>query len=157
MTAPSPLRPGLIRDVMTKDPICVSASEGARPLARILDEHEISGVPVLDAQERVIGIVSKTDLLHRCVEGPISNRSGSFFALLAEGLSSDIDPDELGQIEDFMTEDPYCVSPDEPIGPVAHRMAEKRIHRAIVVDEDHRPVGIVTSLDLLKAVPIQSP
>ena len=142
-----------VRDVMSKEPVCAFAHESAHTLAKMLDENDISGMPVVDAQERVIGVVSKTDLLHRCIEGPITSRAGSFFAFLAEGLDADIDPDELGSIQDMMTEDPYCVSPDDPVGEVAHRMSADRIHRAIVVDEARRAVGIVTSLDLLRAVP----
>ena len=49
-----------------------------------------------------------------------------------------------------MTEDPVTARPDESLPVVAARMIDAHIHRIIVVDPDNRPVGIVTSMDMLK-------
>jgi CBS domain-containing protein len=139
---------------MTSNPVRVSCATTVRELARLLAANEVSGVPVVDALDRVIGVVSKTDLLHRCVEGPVGSRPG-ILESLAEGLSSgtEIDPDELGTVEEFMTPDPITASPDEPIGVVARRMAEEGVHRVVVIDETRHVLGIVTSLDVLTAFP----
>jgi CBS domain-containing protein len=147
--------PHTVKDIMTPDPICVGADTSARELARILESNEISGVPVVDSLHRIIGVASKTDLLRRCVEGPIGSRPGTFFESLAEGLDfgSDMDPEELGTVEDFMTPEPVTVGPDDPVGKVAHRMAEENVHRLVVVDKRRHVVGIVTSLDLLREWP----
>jgi CBS domain-containing protein len=147
--------PQLVKDVMTADPICIGADTSARELARILESNGISGVPVVDSLNRIIGVASKTDLLRRCVEGPLGSRPGSFFASLAEGLGtgSDMDPEELGAVEDFMTTEPVTGRPDEALGAVARRMAEENVHRIIVVDQRRHVVGIVTSLDVLREFP----
>jgi CBS domain-containing protein len=147
--------PRLVRDIMTPDPICVGADTSARELARILEANEISGVPVVDSLHRIIGVASKTDLLRRCVEGPIGSRPGTFFESLAEGLDmgSDLDPEELGTVEEFMSTEPVTSGPEEPVGAVAHRMAEENVHRIVVVDKRRHVVGIVTSLDLLREFP----
>jgi CBS domain-containing protein len=147
--------PQLVKDVMTADPICIGADTSARELARILESNGISGVPVVDSLHRIIGVASKTDLLRRCVEGPLGSRPGSFFESLAEGLDtgSELDPEELGAVEDFMTTEPVTCRADEPLGDVAHRMAEENVHRVIVVDQRRHVVGIVTSLDLLREFP----
>jgi CBS domain-containing protein len=144
-----------VKDIMTHDPVCVTADVTARELARVLESNEISGVPVVDAVERVIGVVSKTDLLHRCLEGPLGSRPGTFFEVLAEGMEggTDLDPEELGTVEEFMTPEPVTALPDEPVGTVARRMADNHVHRVIVVDEQQHVLGIVTSLDLLKVFP----
>ena len=55
--------PASVKDIMTRDPVCVSPDTSAVELARILEANEISGVPVVDALDRAIGVVSKTDLL----------------------------------------------------------------------------------------------
>ena len=68
-----------VSDIMTRDPISVTADTTARELARVLEANEISGVPVVDARDRLIGVASKTDLLRRCVEGPIGSRPGTMF------------------------------------------------------------------------------
>ncbi|MHC4710559.1 MAG: CBS domain-containing protein [Planctomycetota bacterium] len=147
--------PQLVKDVMTADPICIGADTSARELARILESNGISGVPVVDSLHRIIGVASKTDLLRRCVEGPLGSRPGSFFESLAEGLGTgtDVDPEELGAVEDFMTTEPVTCRPDEGLGVVARRMAEENVHRIIVVDQRRHVVGIVTSLDLLREFP----
>jgi CBS domain-containing protein len=124
-------------------------------LAEILEGNGISGVPVVDVQERVVGVVSRTDLLHRCMDGPRGSGAESFFAALAQGLEggSDIDPEELGTVEEFMSVDPVTARPDEPIAVVARRMAEERVHRVVVVDDEQHAIGMVTTLDLLKVFP----
>jgi len=153
MTAWTQSRPTFVRELMTTDPVCVYADESVHTLARVLDDNGVSGVPVLDRMERVVGVVSRPDVLHRCVEGAFSGRGRSLLSALAEGIRGSIDTDELGQVDDIMTDDPFCVSPDEPVGAVAEVLVRQRLHRAVVVDEASRVVGIVTCLDLLKAVP----
>ena len=81
---------GTVEALMTRDPISVSGATTASELAVVLDENEISGVPVVDPLERVIGVVSRTDLLHRCVEGPLGSRPGSFLLSIAEGLGGQL-------------------------------------------------------------------
>jgi CBS domain-containing protein len=108
-------------------------------------------VPVVDTQDRLIGVVSKTDLLHRCLEGPYGSRPGSLLSSIAEG-SGRFGAGELGTISDFMNPDPVTARPDEPIETIARKMIEERAHRVIVVDAQKHVVGIVTSLDMLKLV-----
>ena len=142
-----------VKDIMTRDPVCLTGDTSARELARILETNEISGCPVVDALERVIGVVSKTDLLHRAVEGPIGSRRGTFLELLAEGLRDVASAESLGNVEDFMTPEPVTAGPDEALAAVARRMASERVHRVVVVDKGRHVLGIVTSLDLLKEFP----
>jgi len=52
-----------------------------------------------------------------------------------------------------MSIDPVTATPEETVATVARRLAEARVHRAIVVDPSRRPIGIVTTLDLLKFFP----
>ena len=144
-----------VKDVMTRNPVCVGPATSAQELAEILDGNDISGVPVLDVQERLMGVVSKTDLIQRALEGPLGSRRGSFFSALAEGMAegTHLDPDHLGDVEDFMSLDPVTAAPEEPVGEVARRMAEEGVHRAVVVDDHQHVIGMVTTLDLLKVFP----
>lgn len=148
-------RPTRVKDVMTRDPVCLSGGETVAELARVFDSNEISGAPVVDGQNHLIGVVSRTDLVHRAVEGPLGSRPGSFFALLAEGadLQFGLAAEDLGVVDDFMSIDPITASEDEPIETVARRMSEERVHRVIVTDNANHPIGIVTALDLLGAFP----
>jgi CBS domain-containing protein len=144
------------RDVMTADPVCISPSAGIRELARLLEEQEISGVPVVDQQGRVIGVVTKTDLIRRCSEGTDDIPPAYLFEILGDqgtDESGELVPEPLVCVEDFMTEDPITVSRETPLPEIARVMSEKRIHRVIVTDGENFPLGIITSLDVLGAFP----
>jgi CBS domain-containing protein len=145
------------KDVMTADPVCVSPSTGIRELARVFEEHEISGAPVVNQEGRVIGVVSKTDLIRRCSEGTDDIPPAYLFEVLSdqgEGEeTSEVMPEPLICVEDFMTEDPLMVAPDLSAGAVARLMFDRRIHRVIVADDEQFPVGMITSLDLLGLFP----
>lgn len=143
------------KDVMTREPLAVSPSMTLRELAQVLDTNEISGVPVVDTQDHVLGVVSKTDLIHRWLEGEDGSRAAPFGEVLDEewGDLAAMMPDDLGVVEDVMSADVVTATEDEPISLVARRMADSRVHRIIVVDDRGYLHGIVTSLDLLKVFP----
>ncbi|MCH7546967.1 MAG: CBS domain-containing protein [Planctomycetes bacterium] len=152
----------LVHDVMTARPVAVSPTMTIRELAELLDANEISGVPVVDGQDRVIGVVSKTDLLHQWIRGSeVSDggdysgagsfaSSGSFIELLEDGIrANEIDRNTDKTIEEFMSVEPVTAHPDESLDVISRRMVNERVHRVIVVDQDSRLVGIVTTLDIL--------
>ncbi|MEK6702594.1 MAG: CBS domain-containing protein [Planctomycetota bacterium] len=143
------------RDVMTIDPVCVTPATRLRELATIFEEHEISGVPVIDQQGRVVGVVSKTDLIRRCSQGTDEIPPAFLFEVLSEQGDDDVSeamPEPLVCVDDIMTPDPLMVSPDVTAAEVARIMADKRVHRVIVTDADLFPIGIITSLDLLASL-----
>ncbi|MFN7020161.1 MAG: CBS domain-containing protein [Phycisphaerales bacterium] len=144
------------KDIMTPDPVCVTPATRIRELALVFEEHEISGVPVVDQQGKVVGVVSKTDLIRRCSEGIDDLPPAYLFEILSEQgdaeLSSEVMPEPLICVEDFMTEDPLTVAPDLSVGAVAKLMSDKRIHRAIVTDPEGFPLGIITSMDMLALI-----
>jgi CBS domain-containing protein len=141
-------------DLMSPDPICVEPSTTLRQLAQIFAEYEISGAPVVDPEGRVIGLVSKTDLIRRCVDGVVDLPPAFLFEMLAETGSEDgeMSVEPAIPVEDFMTEDPLTVTRETPAGEIAAQMCERRMHRVIVVDDQHRPIGIITSLDMACAL-----
>ena len=144
------------KDVMSSPPITIPASASVREVATTLDENEISGAPVVDDQERPIGVVSRTDLLRLLIEGGAGRRpDATFLEWIAADSPSElsVDVEEMGTAEEFMTPEPVTVPLDEPLAKIARRMAEERVHRVIVVDKDKRATGVVTTLDLLAKFP----
>lgn len=140
-------------DVMTPDPVCVSPATTIRELARVFEEHEISGAPVVNQEGTLIGVVSKTDLIRRCSEGTVDFPPAYLFEILSDQDRGDdaaeVIPEPLVCVQDFMTEDPVTVTPGTPVERVAALMYEKRIHRVVVVDKERFPLGILTTFDLL--------
>jgi len=143
-----------VEDIMTRNPITVNLDASVRELAELFDANDISGAPVVDAQARLVGVVSKTDLIHRCIEGPVGSGPDSFFAALAEGFGgTDVDVDSLGTVADFMTSQTVTASVSETLAVIARRMASENVHRVIVVNDDRDVLGVVTTLDLLQHFP----
>lgn len=143
------------RDVMTREPVCVEPWMTMIQLARMLSEYEISGAPVVDNQGCVIGMVSKTDLIQRCLDGLEGTPPGFLFEMLAAtgSASREMTAASEVRVEDFMSSDLVAVSPDTALTRIAALMSENRIHRVVVVDEKRKPIGIITSLDVLGAFP----
>ena len=145
------------RDIMSPEPVCVTPSTSIRELARVFEENEISGAPVIDQEGRVIGVVSKTDLIRRCAEGTDEIPPAYLFEVLSDQGSEDAFSEAVAEplvcVEDFMTEDPVTVPPGAPAAFVAKKMVDHRIHRIIVVDGERFPLGIITTLDLLAVFP----
>jgi CBS domain-containing protein len=144
-----------VKDVMTREPVGVSPSMTLRELAQLLDTNSISGVPVVDSQDHVLGVVSKTDLIHRWLEGAEGDGGSPFGGMLDDewGDLAEMMPEDLGVVEDIMNPEVITATQDEPVAAVARRMAEAGVHRIIVTDERGYLHGIVTSLDVLKVFP----
>ena len=145
-----------VADILTRDPVSVTRDTSASELAHVLDANEISGVPVVDRDDRVIGVVSRTDLLHRCVECLFEPGLERLDDVLSD-TSTAWDPSGLGTVEEFMSAEPIMARVDEPLEVVARRLVGRAVHRAVVVAEDGRVLGIVTTMDMLRAVAATSP
>jgi CBS domain-containing protein len=152
-------------DVMNPDVISVPDDMPIGRLAGFLISHGISGAPVTDQDEVLIGVVSLTDIVrHDGLPNKRIPRSGSHDYYLStdpSGLrdqysdedmkSFRIDTSDDVTARDIMTPTIFNVLPDTPIQEVADHMIRGRIHRQFVTSGD-RVVGIITALDLLKVV-----
>ena len=149
--------PPTAQGIMTPEPVCAEPSTTIRQLARLFEENEISGCPVVNQEGKVIGIVSKTDLIRRCSEGTANIPPAYLFEVVCE-QGEDADdtgpiPEPLICVQDFMTESAVTVRPSATVYEVAALMVDKHIHRVVVVDEEDFPLGMITTLDVLKVFP----
>lgn len=142
----------LVGGFMTEHPMCVNASTSVSELAGLLNWDEISGVPVVDDQDRVIGVVSQTDLIRALLDGQREAGTEEDLYQVFDGLSDRwegwSDHSSL-RVQDIMSGDPVTARPSDTVFEAASRMAANKVHRVIVVDESERPVGIVSTLDLM--------
>jgi CBS domain-containing protein len=153
-------RPSTARDLMTTDVISVDADTPAREIARLLAEHRISGVPVLDSAGAPIGMVSEGDLVVRDEADRVMRRDW-WLTLLAEGeamvteLMATLAP-EGRTARDIMSAPIHTIGASTDVADVARLLATYRIKRVPVV-EDGRIVGIVSREDLVRAIAAEPP
>ncbi|MDX1631136.1 MAG: CBS domain-containing protein [Thermoanaerobaculia bacterium] len=152
-----------LRDLMTEELLTVRKEMSTTDLARFLEEHEISGAPVVDEDGRPVGVVSSIDLVRLAserVERPANAAPFYRSSLEDENLMELYGRRELPttdqtwgdiSVEDIMTPAVQSVPVDSSVQEVASIMVAGHFHR-LLVEEDGELVGIVSSLDLLKVL-----
>jgi CBS domain-containing protein len=141
-------------DIMSNHVVMVPREMSLQGAARMLTRAGVTGAPVVDANGRCIGVLSTTDFMH-WVEADRKpgnhKRHGEAMCSAWQIPEGAIEPS--CRVEDYMTRDPVLVAPGIRIGDLARMMMDAHIHRVIVVDNvSHRPIGIVSSIDILAAV-----
>jgi CBS domain-containing protein len=136
-----------VEQLMTRDPITVTPDTTLKDVAAILSSQGISGLPVVDADRRVLGVVSEADILRK-EQGLGGGRGGVLGWLLDR---DEPDPKlEARTAGEAMTSPALTIEPGRPASEAAKLMVEKEINRLPVVS-DGRLVGIVTRADLVRA------
>jgi CBS domain-containing protein len=135
-------------DLMTRDVVTVTPETTLKDAAELLVRHRISGVPVVDDDGGVVGVLSEADVLVK--EGGERRRDGMLGWLLEPG---DAFRDKLAArtVGEAMTAPPLTIGPRAPVHKAAARMVEDEINRLPVVDDAGRIVGIVSRADLVRA------
>lgn len=139
------------REIMSTDPVCAAPSMTLRQVSRLLVENDISGAPVVDESGRVVGVISKTDLVRRLAEGGMAVAPAFFFESLEES-GEDVGeavPETEILVEECMAEEPITVKPEATAQEIARLMCDTGVHRVVVIDGEGFPEGIITTLDLL--------
>ena len=153
-TANRPILALTAADLMSATVITIPHDMSLRGAARLLAQANVSGAPVVDAVGRCIGVLSARDFVGWAERGgPASRRdggTGDCFCTAWQVMDDDALPTDV--VARFMTADPVTAEPTTPIGTAAQMMIDARIHRIIVLDRRDRPVGIVSSTDILAAV-----
>jgi CBS domain-containing protein len=144
----------LAADLMSRNVVVIPQEMSLRAAARLLSRAQVSGAPVVDSDGRCVGVLSTTDFMRWTERG---SRASPSRPAPAEDICSEwqvVDYEEIpaDRVDLFMTADPVTVGVATPIRELARLMIDAHIHRLIVVDEFCKPVGIVTSTDILAAV-----
>ena len=139
----------LVRDVMSRNVLAITKYESIIRVADILTERDLSGLPVVDNKNKVIGIICHADILSMVGV----SREHTFKDLLKYMLGERLPERRLGDLAgDIMTSPALTIKPDTNIAEAVKMMEEKRIGRLIVVDDKNTLIGILTRADILKAV-----
>ncbi|MDI6709745.1 MAG: CBS domain-containing protein [Thermoanaerobacterales bacterium] len=145
----------LARDIMTRDVITVCPEDDVEKAARLLLEHHVSGLPVVDDAGKLVGIVSEADLVlqEKGVRGPLYTvfMGGVLYLENPRRFDEEFRRAIARKIGDLMSKKVHTVAPDDPMTKVAAIMADKGVNRVPVVDREQRLVGIVSRQDIIRA------
>jgi CBS domain-containing protein len=142
-----------VSQFMSRKLVTLRPQTTVRDAERTLDEHGIGGAPVVDANGRLVGVVSQSDLV-RVESRPVTaGELGAFYTDMDEFRDLAKVPVEhhTTPIEKVMNPSVVTVAPDTTVGVAARTMRELHIHR-LLVTEGGRLVGILSALDLLHAL-----
>jgi predicted transcriptional regulator len=118
-----------VRDIMTRRVVSLGADRPLEAATWLFATEHVSGAPVRDASGRVVGILSKTDLVDPLRRGQRAHTVG----------------EEMNPVVG-------AVRPDAPVVEAARLMLAKEVHRLVVLDQEGRLAGILTAMDVMRAV-----
>jgi len=133
-----------VRDVMTTPVVAVKQGASFKEMAALLRKYRVSAFPVLDDDQKVIGIVSEADLLAK--EALNADSGGAITAMVHHQELKKADGVTAG---DFMTSNVVTVKPDDTVEQAARLMYHLQVKRLPVIDVGGHLVGIVSRADLL--------
>jgi len=130
------------REIMTPDPVTVHVAAPLPHVAEVMTRRHLKRLPVTDDEGRLMGIVSRVDLLRSVGEGFSAQESER----PDEGLNGDM---PLARI---VRSDVPTVYPDTPVQEALQAVISTRLNRAVVVDRERCVVGLITDAEMLERV-----
>ncbi len=144
----------LVRDVMTRDPECVTAGTALSDVVRLLLSSIFSGLPVVDEFNRPVGVITQGDLIKK---GGLPLRLG----LLAESdqnrLASVLNRLSSRTASEVMTTPAVMIAADQPLTKAVELMLNKGVKRLPVVDKNGGISGMLSRLDIFRTVMREAP
>ncbi|KGO34362.1 MAG: CBS domain-containing protein [Desulfoprunum sp.] len=142
-------------DIMTREVITVSLETTVQQLAQLLSAHGISGVPVVDPDGRVLGIVTESDLIdqNKKVHIPtiVTILDSFFFLENPDKMEQEMRKIAGATVADIYSSPAVTVTTTTPVDEIATIMSEKNVHTLPVVD-DGQLYGIIGKKDIIKTI-----
>ena len=139
-------------DIMTKPVISVTPQTAIMEAAQLMLQHRISGLPVVDEDGAVIGMLTEGDLLRRNETGTQRRHMHWLEWLISPGrLARDFTNANARKVGEVMTNDVVSAAPQDALEDIVRLMERHRIKRVPII-EDHELVGIVSRANLVRAL-----
>jgi CBS domain-containing protein len=123
-----------VADLMTIDPVVVAVDASIEDAEELLRRHRITGLPVVDPDGRLVGVISQTDLLY----------------LALPSVQALIRHHERGiRVGEVMSTPPVTIDGAATLQAAAHIMHEDRLHRLVATDANGRPIGVISAMDFV--------
>ena len=132
-------RPPTVGDRMSLEPIVIGMHDSLGEAVRLMDEHRVSGLPVVDRSGSLVGVVSQTDLARA--------RSTEHLWAGWPGLA----------VRHLMTSPAFTARRSTPLAIATRRMERLRIHRLVVVDDrdPELPIGVLSLTDVIHSIALE--
>jgi CBS domain-containing protein len=143
-----------VADVMTANPVMVQEDAPLNEAIRLMAEHRVSGLPVVDAEGQLVGVISESDLMWQ--ETGVTPPA---YIMLLDSVIYLENPKRyerelhkaLGQsVKDVMTKEAVKAAVDLPLRKAAQLMHERHVRRLPVVNAEGEVVGILTQGDIVR-------
>ena len=136
-----------VSDIMTVNVITVKKDADIHEVSKLLSENKISGLPVVDDESRVIGIITEADVLSMAG----MKHGHTFKDIIRHILGEPLSERKAGnRVKDVMTSPAITIKPDADIREVARILDERRIKRLPVVDDENQLIGIISRADIVR-------
>ena len=143
------------KDIMTRDVITVETSLKVNELVDLFVEHKISSVPVVDGKGKLVGIVTKTDIIGHCMDMDLDLTVTLGLKDIMDshpGLENlSVTSETQLKAEDIMTPNPVTARESTPVEKLAEIMLDKRVHR-LIITKGKKLTGIVSTFDIISFV-----
>jgi CBS domain-containing protein len=140
------------RDVMTAPVITCKSTASVKEVAELFLQRHISAVPVVDEQDKLVGIISESDLMRRAESETERQRSWWLMLMTGEqGLVADYIKAHAIRVADVMTRKVITTTPDTPLNEIAGILETNGIKRVPVV-RNGRLVGIISRANFIQAM-----
>ena len=144
----------LLKDIMTKDVLTLSPNDPLEKAAELFVEHGVSGAPVIDAFNNVIGILTEGDLVRQ--QKPLTK---PLFLMLFDGaipvnlktIKNEVEEMGATTVAQLMTQDVVSLHEYDEVSEAADYMIEKNINRVPIINDEGQLLGIVTRHDIVRA------
>jgi CBS domain-containing protein len=139
------------RDIMVTDLVAVSPDHSVRHAARLMWDHRVSGLPVVDDDEDLVGIITEGDLMRRSELGPGELRTTIRKDQIEEDHSLSYVKSHSWKVADVMTRKLVTADEETPVNRIAALMRQHGVKRIPIMKVGHL-VGLVSRADLLRAI-----
>ncbi|MFW6415617.1 MAG: CBS domain-containing protein [Thermodesulfobacteriota bacterium] len=145
----------LVSDIMTKDVVTVTSDTAITEATRILMQHHFNGLPVVDEDNQLQGIICQSDIIAQQKKFPMPTFFTLFDGIIPFSSTSHLEKEmqkiSAATVGQAMTPDPVTASPDTNLEEIAELMVSRNYHTIPVV-EGKKLVGVVGKEDILKTL-----
>jgi CBS domain-containing protein len=142
-----------VKEIMTSEVVTVSITDSVEQCAKLLQEHDISGLPVLDEAGKVAGMITEGDLIRRAsrvkAPGYLEILGGLIYLGSPKKFVDELQRAMSLEAGQLMSKNLVSIKPDDTVEKAATLMVEKKISRLPVIDENHKLLGIVSRRDIM--------